>query len=82
MRTFVSGGTGFIGHHLVDQLLEKGHEVVYLTHKRKSNNKMVETVQGDIADMESLRAMEDYDFVFANAALATTGLFKGKKNGE
>lgn len=27
MRILVTGGSGFIGSHIIDQLLEKGHSV-------------------------------------------------------
>ena len=44
MKIFVTGGTGFIGLRLLDQILEKGHEVVCLTHKRELDKPGVETV--------------------------------------
>ena len=40
MKSIVTGGAGFIGSHLVDQLIELGHEVIVLDNfstGRKSN---------------------------------------------
>ena len=42
-RTFVTGGTGFVGSRLVARLLENGHEIVLLTRDPRR-------VLGDIAD--------------------------------
>lgn len=65
----VTGGTGFIGSHLVDRLLEQGHQVRTLV--RKSSNlrwldgKNVELVEGDIRHPDSLQAfLRDADMVY------------------
>ncbi|MFZ1730047.1 MAG: NAD-dependent epimerase/dehydratase family protein [Bacteroidota bacterium] len=65
----VTGGTGFIGSHLVDRMLEQGHEVRTLV--RKSSNlrwlegKKVEHIQGDIRDAASLEAfLRNADIVY------------------
>lgn len=57
----VTGGTGFIGSHLIDRLLEQGHEVRALV-RRSSNQrwlqgKPVHLVEGDVRDASSLLAL-------------------------
>ncbi len=65
----ITGGTGFIGSHLVDRMLEHGHRVRTLV--RASSNlrwlegKNVELVQGDIRDAASLEPfVRDADMVY------------------
>jgi nucleoside-diphosphate-sugar epimerase len=53
-RILVTGATGFIGHHLVADLLKRGYEVIALT--RKSNNlslfpQEIETIEADLTDI-------------------------------
>ncbi len=79
-RSLVTGGCGFIGSHLVDLLLEQGHEVVVLdnmsTGRRANLGHVVsETrltiVEGSVQDEVTVRtAMAGCDYVFHLAALA------------
>ena len=60
MKVLVTGGTGFVGTHLVNRLLQRGHEVAVLARDprktRNRYNRPVETVRGDVLDPESLDA--------------------------
>ena len=69
MRIFITGGTGFIGSHVVKGLLEKGHELICLTHSRKIEKEGIEIVHGDITNKDSLKPMEGCDAVIANASI-------------
>lgn len=69
MRYFVTGGTGFLGGHLVDQLLEGGHEVVALARRPDEATDLegvgAKVVAGDITEKETMRdSMEGVDGVF------------------
>jgi len=74
MRTFVTGGTGFIGGAVVRRLLEAGHEVKALVRPgadtRQLDGLQVDRVKGDLRDRESLRrGMAGCDWIFHVAAL-------------
>ncbi len=60
MKVLVTGGTGFVGTHLVNRLLQRGHQVAVLARDpaktRNRYNRPVETVRGDVLDPESLSA--------------------------
>ena len=73
MRVLVTGGSGFIGSHVVDKLRARGHEpVIYdLRPSPWHATDEIETVIGSITDREALeRAMEDCDAVAHLAAVA------------
>lgn len=67
-RVFVSGGTGFIGRHLLRRLVGEGHQVVALVHSRRLPDDdwtpEVETVSGDVTDIETLPDLDDISRVF------------------
>jgi dihydroflavonol-4-reductase len=74
MRTFVTGGAGFVGGAVVRRLLEAGHEVRSLVRpgedRRQFAGLPVEQVEGDLLDRESLRrGMAGCGWVFHIAAL-------------
>ena len=78
MKYLVTGGAGFIGGHLVDKLIEQGHEVIVVDNLStgiKSNiNPKATFVDLDISERsnrgELCIAMENVDTVFHCAALA------------
>lgn len=69
MKVLVTGGTGFIGTHLVDELVKRGEEVRSLVRETSNVRYLeklgVELVYGDITDMDSLKkAVKDVDVVY------------------
>lgn len=72
MEYFVTGATGLIGTHVVDRLVDDGHDVVALTRSRSNATHLpdaVTVVEGDITENGSLRkSMTDVDGVFHIAA--------------
>ncbi len=71
MKVLVTGGSGFIGSHVVDKLRDKGIEVRIYDMVLPTFRKDVEFYQGSILDLESLgMAMMGIDAVYHLAAIA------------
>lgn len=81
-RILVTGGAGFIGSHLVEALLERGHKVRVLdnfsTGKRNNLRGVrndIEILAGDCADPKTAaRAMKGIEVVYHEAAVPSVAL--------
>lgn len=81
----VTGGAGFIGSHLVDALIEKGHSVTILdcldpqVHGQDQKppsflNKQAKFIQGDVRDRDVLEPLvKESDIIFHEAAAVGVG---------
>ena len=79
MHVLVAGGNGFIGGHLVPELLDAGHEITVLARNPDSDAVPdgVETVSGDVTAYDSIEsAVDGHDAVVNLVALSP--LFKPK----
>ena len=53
MRTLITGGAGFVGSHLCERFLERGHEVVCVDN----------IITGTLGNVEHLRKHERFSFI-------------------
>ena len=75
MKCLVTGGSGFIGSHVVDKLMEAGYEVRIFDMRKPKYQEEVDFYKGSILDFEELRmASDDIDVVFHLAAVADVNL--------
>jgi dTDP-L-rhamnose 4-epimerase len=84
-RVLITGGAGFVGSHLADELLERGYEVraldnlapqVHGTRARRPSYlaSEIEFIRGDVRDAEAVaRAVKGVDVVFHFAASVGVG---------
>ena len=70
-RCLVLGGSGFIGSHLVELLVEEGFQVRVFSHLAASSNRLasvarrIELIEGDFRDTPTLaKSVEGCDFVY------------------
>lgn len=81
MKTLVTGGAGFIGSHVADELLERGHRVTVLDDLSGGFEQNLPPaagfVRGSINDTELVDRLfqhERFDYVYHLAAYAAEGL--------
>ncbi len=74
MKTLITGANGFIGKHLAQNLLARGHEVRGMVRREAARKDLealgVEVVRGDVTQAETLAScLADVDAVFHLAGL-------------
>ncbi len=81
MKSLVTGGAGFIGAHVVNELIEMGHDVFVLDDLsggfEENINKDARFIQGSILDsnlVKEIMGKEKFDYVYHLAAYAAEGL--------
>ncbi len=66
LRTLITGGAGFVGSHLVDQMIREGHEVVVLDNcfsgsienvKHQLDSGELFLIKGDVRDSEVVKRL-------------------------
>lgn len=77
MKTLVTGGLGFVGSHLVDKLLQEGHEVAVIDNLRSESSsrlyirKEVKYFINDIRDINTYKFLnKQFDIIYHLGALA------------
>ena len=73
-KSLVTGGAGFIGSHVVDYLVDQGHDVIVTDNRSANNDRFYENDQvvytsGDVTDYASMKkVIKGVDYVFHLAA--------------
>ncbi len=71
MKVVVTGGSGFIGSHVVDALIEAGHEVTIIDHRVRPHRTDVGFEDVDLMDLSSvLVATKGAEHIFHLAAVS------------
>jgi len=81
VRAFITGASGFVGTHLVNDLLQRGWEVRVILHKHGTPfTGRLEAVTADLTDLPSLtKSMKDTDVVFHLASALGSSLIPEKE---
>ena len=86
MRLALTGGTGFVGSHLIDTALAAGHQVAALTRREQPEREGLDWISGNLDDRAALhRLVDDADAVIhvagVIAARDKAGFDKGNVEG-
>lgn len=73
MKLGITGGTGFVGSHLIDAALLAGHEVKALARRRQPTRKGIEWIHGSLDD----RAAVHHLVVDVDAIIHVAGVISG-----
>src|SRR5919112_5096838 len=84
VKVFVTGGTGFIGSHVVRRLRDRGDTVVALVRSREKGRELealgAELVEGDLSSSDVMRAAcEGCDAAIHGAAVYKVGIPKSER---
>jgi len=70
-KTVVTGGSGFIGSHVVDALMDAGHEVTVIDHRVRPHREDVRFEDVDLMDVSSvIAATRGMEHIFHLAAVS------------
>ena len=71
MNVVVTGGSGFIGSHVVDALLDGGHRVTVIDHRVRPHRRDVGFEDVDLLDLSSvMAATREAEHIFHLAAVS------------
>jgi nucleoside-diphosphate-sugar epimerase len=59
MKLAITGGTGFVGSHLIDVALAEGHEIVALTRREQTERQRLTWIPGSLEDTAALERLVD-----------------------
>ncbi|HJY63885.1 MAG TPA: NAD-dependent epimerase/dehydratase family protein [Ignavibacteria bacterium] len=76
MKVLVTGGSGFIGSHVVDMLLSEGHEVLIYDLEKPHFGQRCKNIEADVNDTEKLKnSSKGFDAIYHMAAEANVNRF-------